>query len=252
MSQPSPAPSYRESHQGEGADYHAQFSDNPRRALIWNIEQELLGRILARFLPGRSIDHLDFACGTGRILRLLEDRTRSSLGVDVSPSMLAVARGNLRRAEVIEGDLTRGELLRERRFDLITAFRFLPNAEPELRRDALTALAARLADGGILVFNNHHNLSGLVYRLVRFARRGRSGHHGMWDHEVRALVAGAGLEILARYHVGVVPESEKQAFRPRALVAAVERAASRPPLAALSEDVLYVCGRRSRGAESGG
>jgi len=252
MSQPSAASSYRESHQGKGADYHVQFSDNPRRAVIWGIEQELLGRILARFLPGRPIDHLDFACGTGRILCLLEDRTRSSLGVDVSPSMLAVARGNVRRAELIEGDLTRGELLRERRFDLITAFRFFPNAEPELRRDVLAALVARLADGGILVFNNHHNLSGLVYRLVRLAHRGRSGQHGMWDHEVRALVAGAGLEILARYHVGVVPETEKHAFLPRGLVTAVERAASRLPLAALSEDVLYVCGRAGRGAGSGG
>lgn len=252
MSHPSTAPSYRESHQDKGADYHVQFSENPRRALIWRIEQDLLGRILARFLPGSPIDHLDFACGTGRILRLLEDRARSSLGVDVSPSMLSVARGNVRHAEVIEGDLTRGDLLGERRFNLITAFRFFPNAEPELRRDALAALAARLADGGIVVFNNHHN-AGLLYQLVRLAHRGRPWpHRRWWDHEIRTLVAGAGLEILARYHVGVVPETEAHPLRPRALVATVERIASRLPLAALSEDVLYVCGRAGRRAGSDG
>src|SRR5574338_799858 len=209
MSQPPPARSYRESHLDKGSDYHAVFHENPRRSLIWSIEQELITKIGERFFGARPIDHLDFACGTGRILALLHERTRSSTGVDVSASMLVIARQNAPRAELIEGDLTRTDVLGARRFDLITAFRFFPNAEPELRRDAIAALVARLADGGILVFNNHHNLSGLVYRLVRLAHRGRSGHHGMWDREVQALVAGAGLEVLARYHVGVVPETEK-------------------------------------------
>lgn len=252
MSEPCPAPSYRESHWGKGGDYHAMFRDNPRRALLWEIEQELLGRIIRRFLAGRPVDHLDFACGTGRILALLENRTRSSTGVDVSPSMLATARGNIGRSDLIEGDLTRGDLLSGRRFDLITAFRFFPNAEPELRREAIAALAGHLDDGGILVINNHHNLSGLKYRLVRMARRGSAGHHGMWHHEIAALVSSAGLRIRARYHVGIVPESETRLLRPRGLVAAFERIGSRLPLAGLSEDVLYVCSRAAEGARSGG
>lgn len=252
MSGRSSAPSYRESHLAKGADYHDVFRHNPRRALLWTLEQELLARILKRFLADRPIDHLDFACGTGRILALLEDRTRSSIGIDVSASMLEVARANVRRAELLQGDLTRGDLLSGRRFDLVTAFRFFPNAEPELRRDAFAALAEHLAPGGILVFNNHLHLGGLTRRLVRVVRRGQAGHQGMWDGEAAALVAGAGLDLVARYHAGIVPETEQRALRPRALVAAVERAATRLPLAGLSDDVLYVCARGHPGARGAG
>ena len=47
------------------------------------------------------------------------------------------------RATLVEGDLTREPLLGERRFDLVTAFRFFPNAEPALRRDVMAALVRR-------------------------------------------------------------------------------------------------------------
>ena len=238
----------RDSHRCKGADYQARFEENPRRAVLWDVEQLLLDRILRRFLPARPIDHLDFACGTGRILGLLEGRTRTSTGVDVSASMLAVARERVRRAELVEGDLTRDELLRGRRFDLITAFRFFPNAEEELRRDAIAALATRLADGGILVLNNHRNLSSLFFRLARLLRPGADGGDGMWDREVVSLAAGVGLAVRARYHAGIVPESESRVLRPRALVAAVERLAARLPLAGLSEDVIYVCARAAGAA----
>jgi predicted TPR repeat methyltransferase len=242
MSKPGSS-SYRDSHRCKGADYQARFEENPRRALLWSVEQLLLERILRRFLPGRSIDHLDFACGTGRVLGFLEGRTRTSTGVDVSPSMLAVARDRTHHAELVEGDLTRGDVLGDRRFDLITAFRFFPNAEEELRRDAIGALTARLSEGGILVFNNHRNLSSLLFRLARLRRPGADGNAGMGEREVESLVAGAGLAICARYHAGIVPESEPRVLRPRALVAAVERLATRLPLAGLSEDVIYVCRR---------
>lgn len=252
MTEPSSATSYRKSHLHKGSDYHSRFQDNPRRALLWRLEQELLGRILQRFFASQPIDHLDFACGSGRILALLEDRTRSSTGVDVSASMLAAARANIRRAELIEGDLTRNDLVDGRRFDLITAFRFFPNAEPELRREAIAALAERMAGDGILVFNNHRNLSSLTNRLARLASRGRAGKEGMWESDVEELVAGAGLEIRTRYHTGILPETELHVLPGRRWVAALERMATRLPLADLSDDVLYVCGRKDAGARGTG
>jgi SAM-dependent methyltransferase len=245
-------PSYRESHLGKGADYHAVFGANPRRILIWQIEQALIDRAVRRFLPGRPIDHLDFACGTGRILALLEDRTRSSTGVDVSPSMLATARGNVKRARLVRADLTRGDPLGTRTFDLITAFRFFPNAERQLRREAMAALTRRLAPGGILLFNNHINHSGLSRRLARVIRGGGAGHHAMSHAEVAELVDASGLQIRARYHTGFVPETEARPLRPRWLIAALERAATHLPLAALSDDVLYVCTRTDATGKDGG
>jgi len=250
MTEPSRSQSYRDSHLDKGPEYHSGFLENPRRALLWRLEQNLLRRIVRRFLGDRPFDHLDFACGTGRILTLLERYSRSSTGVDVSSSMLAVARTQVQRAELVQGDLTTSDLLAGRRFDLITAFRFFPNAEPELRRDAIRALASRLAPDGILVFNNHRNLSSLPFRLVRLLR-GRN-ERGMSHEEAQALVAGAGLRILARYHAGVVPEYETRTLRPRALVTVLETAASHLPLADLAEDVLYVCGHATTEARPGG
>ena len=37
---------YRQSHQGCGLDYHDRFSGNPRRRMMWRIEQQVLGSVL--------------------------------------------------------------------------------------------------------------------------------------------------------------------------------------------------------------
>ncbi len=63
----------------------------------------------------------------------------SATGIDVSASMLAVARQSAPSAEIVEGDPTREDLLSERHFDLITAFRSFPNAEDPLREAAMAA-----------------------------------------------------------------------------------------------------------------
>ena len=161
---------YRASHEGKGSSYHARFSENPKRALMWSIEQRVMKNIIGSFLAGKDVDYLDFACGTGRVLAFMEKETQSATGVDISKSMLEVARENVTRAEVIEGDLTRATVLPGREFDLITAFRFFPNAEDQLRQDAMNALAKRLKPGGFLVFNNHKNTSALSYRIVKMLK----------------------------------------------------------------------------------
>ena len=63
--------SYRNSHQneGKGESYHKSFKELPYRSLIWHIEKNYLTKILSKFfIKETQINHLDFACGTGRII----------------------------------------------------------------------------------------------------------------------------------------------------------------------------------------
>ena len=120
--------SYRESHLHKGWGYHTTFSSLRYRATIWRLEQRLLFEIVRDNFPTEPPRYLDFACGTGRILGHLAPYCESALGVDVSASMLDVARRKVKRAEIIEADLTRDDRLCGQEFDLITAFRFFPNA----------------------------------------------------------------------------------------------------------------------------
>ena len=128
--------SYRDSHLTKGMDYHSNFQQNPRRKLLWDIERGILDQIFKHHFSGRQVEHLDFACGTGRILAFMQPRVSSSTGVDVSTAMLEVARAATPNAQIIHADLTRESALGDRKFDLITAFRFFSNAEPKLRTAA--------------------------------------------------------------------------------------------------------------------
>src|SRR5690348_278614 len=127
---------YTDSHKARGRDYHDSFRPavSPYRAMHWRLEQRALDGILRDHVVGRNIAYLDFACGTGRILAHLYQRVAVATGVDVSSSMMEVARELAPGAELIEADLTQRDVLQDRRFDLITAFRFFPNAERELRQ----------------------------------------------------------------------------------------------------------------------
>lgn len=242
MAKPASPADYRRSHQaeGKGESYHAAFSSIPYRRLIWDLEKKVLDRVVRERLERGALRHLDFACGTGRVLAHIADRADVSVGVDISPSMLEVAKAGSGRSEILEADLTRSDVLGGRRFDLITAFRFFPNAQPGLRAEAMGVLARHLAPGGRLVFNNHKNSSSLRFRLSRLRRCG--GRDGMSDAEARALAAANGLLIESVRGLDFSPVSEERAVLPLAVMRPVEEVLSKwtkaRPWAA---NVIYIC-----------
>ena len=199
--------SYKESHkyEGKGDEYEAYYKSEAWEKFLWSREQEIILRILDKYFMGREIHLLDFACGTGRITGLLENRAKTSTGVDVSSSMLAIARNKLKRTEIIEADITTENVLKGRKFDLITAFRFFLNAEPELRSSAIKALVELLDKDGLLVFNNHHSLGSPWIKLLH-ARHLRKNAQGTFNvmsiEQMRELVEDAGLEIVEIYPAG--------------------------------------------------
>ncbi len=246
---------YRESHVGRGQDYHDKFIHGPYRSLVWELEQTRLLEILGRHPAGQSagLRLLDFACGTGRVLQLLESRVASSTGIDVSQSMLDVARSHLSRTELLLADITREPVLLDRRFDLITAFRFFPNSEPALRNEVMGELVNRLSESGILILNNHLRCEGTKMRLRlalrRFFGRGKDKvFHCMSDKEVVALVERFDLAILEEHHLAILPIlKEKRPLIPKSILRWIENAAVQiPAFAPFANLKIYVLGHRTR------
>jgi len=159
-----------------------------------------------------------------------------------SSTMLQIACANVPTASIIEADITRADALGSSCFDLITAFRFFPNAEPMLRSEVMVKLIEHLEPGGYLVFNNHKQQNSLVRRILRWCNRRLSDEDMMSAEEVQNLVCGAGLHVVIAYPLGILPITEKRTPRPYWLIAGLEDLVSRiPGVLPLAQNVIYVC-----------
>jgi ubiquinone/menaquinone biosynthesis C-methylase UbiE len=242
--------SYRESHKYEakGAEYEAYYQNKAWQRFLWSREQEIILRILEKYFTGKDVHLLDFACGTGRITELLENRVKTSTGVDVSGTMLAVAKEKLKRTEIIETDITVENVLKPRKFNLITAFRFFLNAEPELRSAAIKEITELLDEDGYLVFNNHQN-SGSPWIKIRYAHYRKKNPEGTFNimsiEQMEKLAEGAGLEIVEIYPVGFFNPPKIPV--PESINRVIDRAAGKLKfLIRLSENLIAVCRRKRK------
>ncbi len=153
------------------------------------------------------VNYLDFACGTGRITCMVEHLVDSSTAVDVSESMIHEAKAKLKRTGIIH--VLEDDLLREERFQLITAFRFFVNAEPALRASAMNYLAGKLSMGWIFVFNIHqnsgsiHTRAGAVVRRVRRVEPDQTMNYWSVAAATQMLI-DCGLRVRRLYSVGLL------------------------------------------------
>lgn len=190
---------YSESHQGKGNQYDENFRTRTGRKLMYQWESKLIRRY-----SEIAKKHLDFACGTGRITKVSNSPIK--LGIDISESMLTVARQTCSTSEFRCGDFQK--ILREdEKFDIITAFRFFPNADSDLRDRVLSKLKEHLSPGGHLIFNNHRNFWSLSMILFRFAFF-KYGQAGLSHKQIKSLCAKHGFKIVKYYSYGVVPQNE--------------------------------------------
>ena len=211
--------------------------------MVWKLEKKIFDRILSHYFKGNEIHHFDFACGTGRILSYFESHTRKSVGCDVSPSMLDVARENNKSAKIIEADLTQCDVLDDNKFNLITAFRFFPNAEEKLRKEAMQVLSRHLDDNGYLIFNNHKNTGSTRNLLARLF--GRYNFKGMSIAEVKMLLQENNLEIVRIYPLSIFPASESHVLIPLRLLRLIEMVLRNfKPLQNFGENLIFFNGLR--------
>ena len=190
---------YRRSHLGRGADYDAAIASAAFDAYMARVERDLLLEIVPGLFPAGISRYLDFACGTGRVTQVVGALASHSVGVDVSPSMVEQAKEKCPQTQFVLQDLTL-EPLAVAPFDLVTTFRFLGNAQPDLRSAALRALHDLVAPRGRLIVNNHRNPVSFHSLLRRL--RGKANEPGLTFWRLRHLLEENGFEVERAYAVG--------------------------------------------------
>jgi ubiquinone/menaquinone biosynthesis C-methylase UbiE len=210
---------YRNSHQTRGNVYDESLALDPIDAYMHAWERTHVRALLPLHLPrpASSCRYLDFACGTGRVTEIVAPMVSETVGVDVSESMLAVARSKISTARFVHIDVTK-EPFETGSFDVVSAFRFFGNANPALREDALAAMHRSLRAGGLLITNNHRNPWALINLVQRV--QGEAPAIDLTYRRFDQLLRNAGFELVAVRAIGA------WLFR-HALVA---RAGSRPGL----------------------
>lgn len=234
-------------------NYEQLYSPETADDLLWQIEQEHLNKIIGQLRTKLTrIDYLDFACGTGRIISFVEPQVDSATGIEISPEMIKIAQQNVKDASLQCRDITSDGAEIENKYDLITTYRFILNAEPALRVAGFKAMAARLKDqSSRLVFSNHGNpwsYKALMWP-IHFARqtlfgKKREGNY-LTKRQTRAVLDAAGLEIINVTGVGFIsPKIVKRL--PFSWCQKIEAAlAGRPLLQSLGVNQLYVCKLKS-------
>ena len=230
---------YTTSHYNKGEDYHEKFEKFIGRKIIWDLEK----KIIEEFLINKKISsHLDFASGTGRIAEFLKKKVEEQCLIDSSKKMLEFAKKILgtNKSTFIDEDFTKVNL--NKKFDLITAFRFFPNAEIFLRKEAMKFISEHLKDNGLLILNNHYNFWSIPLIFARFTFR--SNGFGMSHKEVLELVRTYNLKIYKYRSIGLLTNKEKKTLIPWKIVSKFENYLFQKfSNHLMGYDVLYLIGK---------
>jgi SAM-dependent methyltransferase len=151
-----------------GADPRTLRADFDRLAAlddgVWDHNRHYHGWLLSQVPPGaRSV--LEVGCGTGDFSRLLAERCRTVIGIDLSPGMVEAARkrgagfGNLRFevADVMRHPLPPGP------FDCVVSIATLHHLR---LRGALERLAGVVTPGGLLLALDLYKTDGMADRML--------------------------------------------------------------------------------------
>lgn len=150
---------------------------------------------------------LDIGCGTGSFLSMYQNYTDNIFGIDLSPSMIKVARKKLgEKVSLIVGSATKTEF-KPHSFDLITCSLILHEVSDVVRIEILTEAKRILQNDGRIILIDYHPgpiekfegiYSKLVIRFFEFLAGG--DHHKNYLQFVKKgglprLIGKAGLKI---------------------------------------------------------
>jgi trans-aconitate methyltransferase len=131
----------------------------------------------AGFKPASA---LDFGCGIGRLTRALTKRVARVHGVDVSPTMIALARENVPEATFSAG-------LPDEQFELVVSLIVLQHVAVSEGMKLLDELLARVRPDGFIALQVTVDRAGSVFR--RIARRLRGSLPLV--HRVASFIEGS-------------------------------------------------------------
>jgi SAM-dependent methyltransferase len=226
---------------------HVVYAPDSYSSAVSRRQRAYLRWLVRRAFPYRRPVQHDFACGTGRAIRLLQGMVRGAHGYDTSAAMLAKAGevGAHADLHLVDPDGPVPQPVASDGPTIVTIFRLLLNVDDEVR-DRAIAFAARALpdhDSGLLVVENHGNRRSL--RHLRHRRNAGQQWFAELSHdEVEALLARHGFAIVHRRGFSLFPQGWYARRWLRPIVRLVDDACSRSAL--LSEfavTVLYVARR---------
>ena len=213
---------------GRSDPFWAILTAPDKKGNRWSVEEflqtgreEIAGLIayLDRLgLTGRRQRALDFGCGAGRLTHALADHFDQVVGIDIAPSMIAVARrlhAGAARVEFQVNTTTRLESVAAGSIDLVYTRLVLQHIPPRYVRDYLAECVRVLSPGGVLVFQLPSDdalpievrgggvkqfLPRRVIAAIRAVRRlrefPRMEMHGLPRREVERLMADIGAPVI--------------------------------------------------------
>ena len=155
------------------------------------------------FRPTKGMSILDVGCGTGSHLELYQRYKCNLYGIDMSPSMLNVARERLGDTAQLElGDAT-DMPYENKKFDLVISMLTLHEMSPETRSAVLNEVKRVLKDDGRLLLIDFHlgpyrPLQGWISKTIIFFSELAAGREHFKNY--RQFIATKGLSTLISQH----------------------------------------------------
>lgn len=196
---------------------NVEYGKDSYSSFIWKLQQPFLVRELDRVRSAnQTLELLDFACGTGRVLGYVAPLATSSTGVDISTEMLETAKVRCPDSRLLAGDICTTPLLLDSTFDAITMFRFILNAGPEISRNVLLTLRKHInPHHGILIANVHGNSWSARHIAIARHKRNLKINPGtqksslmleeMSPPQMMRLLTSTGFETIRSYGFGLFP-----------------------------------------------
>lgn len=163
------------------------------------------------FRPAKGMDILDVGCGTGAHLELYQRYGCNLYGIDLSPSMLEVARKRLGDSARLEpGDATRMPY-EDRKFDLALCMLSLHEMGGQTRSGVLSEMKRVLKEEGRILLIDFHPgpyqpLQGWISKVIIFFSELAAGREHFKHY--RQFIAAKGLYPLVTLH-GLAVEKER-------------------------------------------
>ena len=224
---------YRNQFQKNTVDYE-RVTSSKYIQLIYDLEKGILDSFFGKIESSKK-DVMDFACGSGRWTRYLEQKFKATVGVDVSNEMINLARVKCHSTNFILSDITmptnKSSFLNNKQFDVITAFRFYKNAQKSLRKDATEKIGNFLKKDGYFIFDLHLNsysFMGIAARILKFFKIDKIFSLGKLQlrtislYEIKNILEQNDFEIVDYYGMGLLPSRSNFLLLPKKILYRLE------------------------------
>lgn len=232
----------------------SEYAPESYSSWIWELQRPYVRREIEALRQERlRLRLLDFACGTGRVLSFVENLADESIGIDISAEMLRLAATKCRKSSLLEGNLAENPALVEGPFDVVTMFRFILNAGPEISSTILRILHPFLLAGrGRFIGNVHGNSLSLrkfalaAHRAGQTSRSEPAGEpppmlEQMSPRQINDLFRQAGYRVKSVYGFGLFPRICYRGAGSAVFKACDRMMAGNTWAKWVSTDLLFVC-----------